>query len=44
MLVRNKDMSWTAQATDKMTGFISPKDALNYEDAWTLNKSLELLN
>jgi len=44
MVVRNKDKSWTAQATDKMTGFISKKDALNYEDAWTTSKSLELLN
>ena len=44
MVVRKKDKSWTAQATDKMTGFISKKDALNYEDAWTTSKSLELLN
>ena len=44
MVVREKDKSWTAQATDKMTGFISKKDALNYEDAWTTSKSLELLN
>jgi len=44
MVVREKDKSWTAQATDKITGFISKKDALNYEDAWTTSKSLELLN
>ena len=44
MVVREKDKSWTAQATDKITGFISQEDAVNYEDAWTTEKSLELLN
>ena len=44
LVVRDLDSSWSAQATDKITGFISQEDASNYEDAWTTNKSLELLN
>ena len=43
MVVRDKDKSWIAQATDKMTGFISEQEAEMFTDYWTTEKSLELL-
>ena len=43
MKKREEDNSWVAQATQKITGFISQEDAENYTDAWTTLKSLELM-
>jgi len=41
MVVRELDSSWSAQATDKITGFISQDQALNYTDAWVHEKSIQ---
>jgi hypothetical protein len=41
LVVRDLDSSWSAQATDKITGFITKEQAANYTDAWVYEKSIQ---
>ena len=41
LVVRDLDSSWSAQATNKITGFITKEQAANYTDAWVYEKSIQ---
>ncbi|MDB9836573.1 hypothetical protein OAC51_06680 [Flavobacteriaceae bacterium] len=41
LVVKDLDSSWSAQATDKITGFITKEQAANYTDAWVYEKSIQ---